>query len=179
MIKIAFVLIAIPMILIFIGVIKSNIGFFDIGKMIKEHLLLFKNCRYQYCVFYVFPAFIGVGIALIYKPDVFFVEQLNVVISILMAALLSIISIILSKEYKDLDDGSLIRVKKVIGETNNAVVFSVSVGILLMVINMLYLAICTKKNLSVFFCAMIFYLFIVLLLNILLITKRLSKLIEI
>ncbi|MCR5196511.1 MAG: hypothetical protein K6D38_09335 [Pseudobutyrivibrio sp.] len=175
--KIWIAVIFIPSILILKNMTSKNGSFLDLRKVIKNHFLLFKDCKYQYAVFYIYPVFIAAGIAYKFTPESSFMEQLNVVVSILLSALLAIMGILVSKSFNALQENQFERAKRILTETNNAIIFDVFIGIVLIIINLvLYTVDLTNMLWGQFLAGISYYLLIVMLLNILLIIKRLSNL---
>ena len=170
-------LIIIPCILIIQNLCAKNVSFIDLNKVFKEHMGIFKKNKYQYVIFYVYPLFISVGISYYFTPESSFMEQFNVVISILLSALLAIMSILINKDFSSVGIETKEKAKAILKETNNAIVFDIAIGILLVIVNLVLFTIDIGNAVWAKIVAGIsYYLFIVMLLNILLIIKRLSRL---
>ncbi len=151
----------------------------NLNNVIKAHLGLFSDCKYQYVVFYVYPALIAIGLSGVYNAESNVMEQLNIVVSSLLSALLAIMSIIISKDISQLDnEGMIERAKNVITVTNNAIIFDVLVGVFSMIINLLLFAYTPDNLFRRIVTVVSYYLLIVMLITLLLIIKRLSKLSE-
>ncbi len=174
---VAGLLILVPCLLIFHNLCDRNASFMNLNKVFKEHFGLFKKCKYQYVIFYVYPILVSVGICFYFTPKASFMEQFNVVVSILLSALLAIMSILISKDFSGLADDARNNAKAILCETNNAIIFDVSIGIMLIIVNLVLFTIDVENTLWAKVIAGIsYYLFIVMLLTILLIIKRLSRL---
>lgn len=177
--KIAMGLVVIPILLTLINMLRREASYISLGKVIKNHMSLFKQTKYQYVIFYIYPIFISIGIAYFTNPTDTFFEQENVVISILISALLAIMSILISKNYEDVEEEYLQNIKAVLKETINAIIFDVSIGAALMITNLIKITINIDCEIvQKIFAGVTYYLFIVMILTILLIIKRLGNLID-
>lgn len=110
---------------IFLSLIRKKDSFFNIRKVVKNHLSVFKSCLYQYVIFYVFPLFLAIGLALIYQAGQSFYSELSVVIGIILSILMAILSIISGYDFSNVkDEGQRKRANDVLKETINAIVFN-------------------------------------------------------
>lgn len=110
---------------IFLSLIRKKDSFFNIRKVVKNHLSVFKSCPYQYVIFYVFPLFLAIGLALIYQAGQSFYSELSVVIGIILSILMAILSIISGYDFSNVkDEGQRKRANDVLTETINAIVFN-------------------------------------------------------
>lgn len=173
------ILICSACVLLTISLFKKNDSFFNLREIFKQHFLLFRDARLQYLTFYVYPMILAVGISCFYIADATFYENLNVIVSILISMLLAIYSILAGKDIEKYDENRKVKIKTVIKETNNAITFSVVISIFLMFLSLVMVALgdIQYNILAMVFSILVYYLFIVLLLNILLIVKRLGKLV--
>lgn len=169
-------MILIPTLLLLCGMMRKNEGFFNLRKVFINHFLLFKRARLQYLNFYVFPLFIAIGIVNFFVPTEDYYSQQNVIISIFISSLLAILSIIDSKKY---EEERIEKIKIVLDETSNAIVFSVCLCVFLMIIS-LVMSIAQEMCMGVLrvIGAISIYFMIVILMNMLLIIKRLEELIR-
>lgn len=179
---------AVSVILICGSLFRKNESYFNLRSVVQRHFGLFKNCKFQYFVFYGFPLLLSVGLSMLYETNNTFFSELNVILSILVSILFAILSILCGYDYSSVADE---RQKKtataVLRDTVNAIVFTVALcvflllyGLVFSVVNMdsfnewVLVATVTKRIVS----GMAYYIFIVILLNLLLIIKHMSKLIE-
>lgn len=103
---------------IFLSLIRKKDSFFNIRKVVKNHLSVFKSCPYQYVIFYVFPLFLAIGLALIYQAGQSFYSELSVVIGIILSILMAILSIISGYDFSNVkDEGQRKRANDVLTET--------------------------------------------------------------
>lgn len=169
-------MIAIPALILLIGLFKKNENFFDLRNVFKSHFLLFKNSRLQYLNFYILPLIMAIGVSTFYVPGNEYYAQQNVILSIFISLLITILSIIVSKNY---GDEKREKVKVVLEETSNAIVFSVCLCVFLMVLSLIMIAINNiDKTLSFAVGVLSYYMLMIILLNMLLIIKRLERLIK-
>lgn len=174
---IAVVIIIVPCLLIIHNLCAKNASFIDLNKVFVEHFGLFSKSKYQYVIFYVYPLMISAGISYYFTPEASFMEQFNVVVSILLSALLAIMSILISKDLSGLQEDQREKAHAILKETNNAIIFDVAIGIVLIIFNLVLFTLDIGNALGAKIIAGIsYYLFIVMLMTILLIIKRLSKL---
>ena len=76
------VLMTISFFLISLGLFGSNSSFVELRKVFLEHMALFKNARYQYLVFYVYPLIMSIGISILYVAEKEMYKDITVVVSI-------------------------------------------------------------------------------------------------
>lgn len=177
-------LIAISVLFILISLLRKNESFFNLRSVIGTHLSLFKNCKSQYFIFYGLPLLFAVGLAMIYEAGEAFYSNLSVIVSILISMLLAVLSILTGKEYSSIsDDGQRNKVKQVVNETITAIIFDAILciflllyGLVMVVINDVSFDLDMIKRV---FAGISYYTFTVILLNLLLIVKRMSKIIDI
>lgn len=162
-----------------LGLLNKNNSFVDLNSVISSHFKLFKDSKKQYLVFYFWPLIMSIGVAFLYCADDIMYQNIIVVVSIFVSMLLAILSILTAKDYSKYDGERQERIKIVLKETNNAIVFCVFISILIIIISMIMLALASVENdvINKIVSAVVFYLMQVLMLNILLVVKRMSKLI--
>lgn len=182
------ILAAMSVILIFGSLLRKNESYFNLRSVIQRHFGLFKNCKFQYFVFYGFPLLLSVGLAILYEANNQFFSELNVILSILVSILFAILSILCGYDYSSVADE---RQKKnatdVLRDTVNAIVFTATLSVFLLLYGLVFSVVnmdsfnnwildatMTKQIVS----GMAYYIFTVILLNLLLIIKHMSKLIE-
>lgn len=173
-------LITVSMLLIITTLFSKKDTFFDLRNIFTKHLALFKDSKRQYLTFYIYPLLLAVGISIFYVADTDFYEGINVILSIFVSMLLAIFSILVSKDYSDLEETKKSKIKKVLEETNNAIIFTICLCIFLMIVGLIMIAIkslCAIVSMTI--ATVTYYLFLIILLNILLIIKRLGKLVQV
>lgn len=174
------VLIAISFFLITLGLFRRNSNFVELRKVFIEHMALFKNARYQYFIFYVYPLIMSIGISILYVAEKEMYRDITVAVSIFISMLLAILSIITTKDLSKYEPNQQQRIKEVIKETSNAIVFCTAISIFIICVSLIMTAIdfCKYQYFSRGVAIVIYYLLLVLLLNILLIVKRMGKLLS-
>ena len=177
-------LVGTSLMLMMVCLLRKNESFFNLRDIITKQLRLFQNCKSQYIIFYIFPLGFAVGLAMLYEAGDTFYSQLSVVVSILLSMLLTILSILTGKDYdsinsKDCKD----RIGVVIGETFTAIMFDSLLCISLLLYSLIMVVVdgisFDVKVLKCVFAGIAYYLFIVILLTLFLIVKRMCKIIEI
>ena len=165
--------------LISLGLFRGNSSFVELRKVFIEHMALFKNARYQYLVFYIYPLIMSIGISILYVAEKEMYKDITVVVSIFISMLLAILSIITTKDSSKYESNQQ-RIKAVIKETSNAIVFCTAISIFIICVSLIMTAIDFDKYqyLAKGVAVVIYYLLLVLLLNILLIVKRMGKLLS-
>ncbi len=174
--------------LICICLLRKNEAYFNLRKVIHEHLALFQNCKSQYLVFYGFPLTFAIGLAMLYEADTDFFSELSVILSIITSILFAILSILSGHDYSSVEDKrQKEKAEKVMRETLNAIIFS-SVLCVFLLLYGLTIAVASGASfewlpfdISVvkrIVSALAYYIFTVILLNLFLIIKHMSKLIE-
>lgn len=176
------------LLLIICILLKKQEPFFNFREIIKDHLCLFSNCKSQYFVFYVLPAFLGVGISLLFSANTAFFSHLGVVLSIILSMLLALLAILTSYDFSKFEDVEQRNTAEItVKQTINAILFCCIIGIMLLLIGFIVIAASGKSfdwipfNINIckiLISAFTYYLFIVVLLNLLLVIKNISKIIE-
>lgn len=162
---------------------KKNESFFNLYDIVKNHLYLFHDCPSQYIVFYSNPLLFAIGLALIYEAGETFYANLSVIISVLLSMLLAMLSILTQKSYALIaDDNQRDKIQQVTQETITAIVFDSLLCIFLLLYGLAMIVIdginFDNGVLKKFFSGIAYYNFVVILLNLLLIVKRMSRIIE-
>lgn len=176
------------LLLIICILLKKQEPFFNFREIIKDHLCLFSNCKSQYFVFYVLPAFLGVGISLLFSANTAFFSHLGVVLSIILSMLLALLAILTGYDFSKFEDVEQRNTAEItVKQTINAILFCCIIGIMLLLIGFIVIAASGKSfdwipfNINIckiLISAFTYYLFIVVLLNLLLVIKNISKIIE-
>ena len=162
---------------------RKNESFFNLRDVIKDHLGLFRNSKSQYVIFYISPLFFAVGLTMIYEAGETFYTNLSVIVSVLLSMLLAILSILTGKDYSSIeDDNQRKNIKRVTQETITAIVFDSMLCIFLLLYGLVMIVIdgvtFDAEVVKRIFAGIAYYNFAVMLLNLLLIVKRMSRIIE-
>lgn len=144
---------------------------------------MFHDCKSQYVVFYFSPLLFASGLALIYEAGETFYTNLSVIVSILLSMLLAILSILTGKDYSSIADSyQRDNIQDVTQETITAIVFDTLLCIFLLLYGLVMIIIDgVSFNTGIIkrvFAGIAYYSFSVTLLNLLLIVKRMSRIIE-
>lgn len=162
---------------------RKNESFFNLRDVIKDHLGLFRNSKSQYVIFYISPLLFAVGLSMIYEAGETFYINLSVIVSVLLSMLLAILSILTGKDYSSIeDDNQRKNIKRVTQETITAIVFDSMLCIFLLLYGLVMIVIdgvaFDAEVVKRIFAGIAYYSFAVMLLNLLLIVKRMSRIIE-
>lgn len=180
--NIGFILIIVAIIPVIISIFHEHKGFFNIKTVILEHFKMFKNCKSQYVVFYGSPLLLSVGLAFIYDAQDDFYNNLSVIISIILSMLFAVLAILSSYDYSN-TSGNAANILKVVNETINSIVFETMICVFLLLYGMIVIIIhdVTPTNIIVNKCltGVSCFFFTVLLLDLLVVIKRMSKIIKI
>ena len=163
-------------IVLLFSLLQKNSNFLDIRFVFIQHFKVFKRNYLQLISIFLVPALFAIGIARIRCVDKDVLNNLNIVLSILTAMFFSILSILstLTKENKSEKYQQLLK------ETFTSTLFEVILCLLLLVISFMALFI-GNYEVSVVLTitsAVIYYLALVAILNILAIIKRIKVLFD-
>ena len=192
---IGYILIIIAIIPILFSFHNEHRSFFNIKTVIKDHLKIFKDCKSQYFIFYGSPLLLSVGLALIYDAQDNFYDNLSVIISIILSMLFAVLAILSNYDYSEKkDDDSETaeenhnrtttneKVLKIVNETTDSIMFETMICVFLLIYGMIVvivrgvmpLNVIVNKILTGISC----FLFTVLLLDLLIVVKRMTKIIK-
>lgn len=174
--------------MIFICMMRKKEDFFNIRKTLCDHLKIFKYCPSKYWIFYGLPLLFSVGLALIYKAGSGFYTELSVILGIILSMLFAILSILTSQDYSTVNDETQKRkAKRVLKTTTNAIVFDSILSLFLMLYGLVIIVLSGIKTIEIPFntdilktvaSCIAYYVFTIILLNLLFIVKQMSKIIE-
>ena len=183
-------LVIISALLIFFCLLRRKEDFFNVRKTIVDHIKVFKSCPSKYLIFYGFPMFFSVGLAMIYDAGASFYSELSVVLGIILSMLFAILSILSNQDYANVkDETQKNKAKKVLKQTTNAIVFDSILSLFLMLYGLVMIVLGGLKINAVdmmidltiiksFLSGIAYYIFTVILLNLLFIVKQMGKIIE-
>ena len=92
---------------------------------------LFRGNISQYMTFYLYPFFLALGISIIYTAEITMYQNVIVVVSIFVSMLFAMLSMLISKNYQGYSQEQKERIKAVLKETNNAILFCVFICIMI------------------------------------------------
>lgn len=185
MIKIiGFALIIIAFLIIFVSICSRRQNFFNIREIIRAHIALFDRCRSQYIVFYGAPLLLSVGLALIYNPTTIFYDSISVIISIILSILLAVLAIITSFDYSNYtNESTRLKILNVVKETTNAIMFETIICVLLLLYGMVVVVVQDVVTINTIvnriLTGVTVFLFSVLILDLLIVVKRISRIIDV
>ena len=141
----------------------------------------------KYFVFYFFPLLLSIGLSLLVTVNTAFFSHLGVVLSIILSMLLALMSILTNYDYSIIENQKQKeKLKVVVKQTTNAIIFSCIIGILMLLIGFVVIAV-SDKNISwipidlnlckILLSVFTYYGLCVILLTLLLIIKNLTKII--
>lgn len=165
--NIAFSLIILSLVILFIYGIKRNNNFINIFKIIADHFKIFDGAKKHIIVLYVVPILTATGISIVYTFSNSMVEAIMVVISVVISALLAFQGGILNIESNKKDE----RKKAILEETNASINFTVLINIILVFFMLIYIAI-SNSIFRIIFTAIITYIVLITFLTIMIIIKR-------
>lgn len=162
---------------IFLNMIRKNNNFFDLRGVIKGHYNIFKGNRIQQLNFLVIPLLLSYAILQIKFIDKDIINNINIVLSIFLSMFFAILSILCSLPKKS---GVSDDYNKLAKETFNTVMFECILCILILVISFIVLFINVfESSLSIKITSfIIYYLILVVILNIFIVIKRLKVLFD-
>lgn len=171
-------------IMILCCLLRKDEPFFNLRKVISEHLGLFKNCPSQYIVFYGIPLLFAVGLSMIYQAGAAFYSELSIVLGILLSMLLAMMSILSGYDFSTIQDEKQ-RKKGIEGvkQAVNAILFDSMLIIGLLLYGLTIIVVSGSTLPSVLYSikpvasGLAYYIFFVILLNLVLIIKHLSNLV--
>lgn len=181
-------LIAVSLLLISIGLFHKKEDFFNLRDIVKNHFTIFKDSKMNYVVFYVLPALFATGLSLLYSAATEFYTELSVILGILLSVLLTILSILSNYDFSTVtDEIQKEKAKEVVEQTINAITFSALLCIFLLLYNLTLIIVRSYDfswitwDLSIIkaaVSAIAYYVFAVICLNLLLVVKQMSKIIQ-
>lgn len=180
-------LVVISIFFIALSLLRKKDTFFNLRKVIIDHLKLFKDCKAQYFVFYGLPLVFSVGLAILYTAGATFYSELSVILGILLSMMLAILSILSGFDFSHRSEAENNRAYKVVNETINAIIFDSVLCIFLMIYGLIIIVLegasLPKLPINVAIIKAIlsgaaYYIFTVILLNLLLIIKHMSNIIK-
>ena len=158
---------------------KTN-RFINVGDIFKAYFRIFNRNYPQIISIFILPILFSFGLSVFYTASLSFYENILVVVSIIDAILFGVISVLLGINLKNKNDTVQKRAKNVINETISVITFSVLVSITIMLETLIAIAVCAMKikAVSMVFTGGTFYLFVVLIINLMMVVKRMSKLVN-
>ena len=147
-------------------------NFFDIKKIFIDHFKIFNGNYLQLFSVYITPIFIALNIALKQQVTKDTLEGINLIITVLTSMFFAIISILCSVDFKQKKE----KYKKLVEETFNSTLFEIICCLLLLFASFILIFINKYDNtyLLKFASTFIYYLLMIVILNIFIILKRIK-----
>lgn len=170
------VLYVISGLLLLLCLVQKNSNFLDVRTIFIQQFRVFKNSPLQFIGIFVVPLFLSIATVRIRVIDKDIVNNINIVLSILIAMFFSMLSVLsaFNRKQENREYNQLLK------ETFNAVMFECILGIVLLVISFIELFINSFINngFQEIISAVIYYLVMVVVLNIFVIIKRMKVLFD-
>lgn len=161
---------------ILLSLFLKNSNFLDVRFIISQHFKVFDSNRLQLVSIFIVPLFLAIGITMVKCVDRDILNNLNIVLSIIIAMYFSVLSILsaFSKENKSEN------YQKLLKETFNSTVFEAILCLLLLVVSftILFIGYYSKSIALYIVSVIIYYLSIVITLNTLVVIKRIKVLFD-
>ena len=152
-------------------------NFLDIRKMFIQHFDIFKGNWIQFIGIFVSPFFLSIAIVGVKCVDAAIINNLNIVLSILIAMFFSVLSILCT-----FFDGKskTVKYKNLMKETFNSTIFEIIICLFILLVSFitLFRNDFTDNNMLKIVSGIIYYFSIVAVLNILVIIKRVKALFD-
>ena len=167
------------------SLLRKEEPFFNLRDIIKAHKQLIRGSEILFCIL---PMCFAVGLSLLYTAGAQFYTEISVILGIFLSMLLASLSILSNYGFStDKDASQREKGKKVVRQTINAIMF-VSLLCVFLLLSGLTIIVLSSGDFSwipismniikAIVSAIAYYLFSVILLNLLLIVKQMSKIIE-
>lgn len=155
--------------------LQRNGNFIDFKGIFTEHLKVVLGNKLQFIGIFLVPVYLSVNIAVHKTIESTIVENLNIVLSIFLSMLFAFLSVLTA--FGTINNPLY---KKVLNETFNSVLFEIFIGFSLLMMNflVLFLGIENDSKITFFSSVMVYYLFLVMLLNVFVVLKRIKILFE-
>jgi len=167
--------IIIPLLIMVLSTFRKYNNYFDVRRILREQYNMFKNSISTLIIIYILPIIIVIGIVRVKFIDTDIVNNINVVISILIAMFFSVMSIIINFENKKSEN-----YKRTLKETNNTIMFEILLSVFTLICTFIYMFIESVENQIILgiISFIIYYLTIVIIINIFIVMKRMYILYE-
>ena len=155
---------------------RKNNNFLDVRIIVKNYFVLFSKCKGQCIIIWGVQIIISISIAIIQVIDSRLLNNLNVILSILITMLCSVLSIlcVFNKYEKN------VQYKQLKEQTFNTVLFEIILCIWLLLISLILLFVFKYNNVIgvKVFSGIIYYFTMIILLNFFMVLKRIKVLFE-
>ena len=167
------------------SLLRKEEPFFNLRDIIKAHKQLIRGSEILFCIL---PLCFAVGLSLLYTAGAQFYTEISVILGIFLSMLLASLSILSNYDFSTVKDASQReKGKKVVRQTINAIMFDSLLCVFLLLYGLTIIVLSSgdfswipisMNIIKAIVSAIAYYLFSVILLNLLLIVKQMSKIIE-
>ena len=178
-------LVFISLAVMILSLLRKEEPFFNLRDIIKAHKQLIRGSEILFCIL---PMCFAVGLALLYTAGAQFYTEISVILGIFLSMLLASLSILSNYDFSTVKDASQReKGKKVVRQTINAIMFDSLLCVFLLLYGLTIIVLSSgdfswipisMNIIKAIVSAIAYYLFSVILLNLLLIVKQMSKIIE-
>lgn len=178
-------LVFISLAVIIFSLLRKEEPFFNLRDIIKAHKQLIRGSEILFCIL---PMCFAVGLSLLYTAGAQFYTEISVILGIFLSMLLASLSILSNYDFSTVKDASQReKGKKVVRQTINAIMFDSLLCVFLLLYGLTIIVLSSgdfswipisMNIIKAIVSAIAYYLFSVILLNLLLIVKQMSKIIE-
>ena len=181
----ALLLVFISLAVMIFSLLRKEEPFFNLRDIIKAHKQLIRGSEILFCIL---PMCFAVGLSLLYTAGAQFYTEISVILGIFLSMLLASLSILSNYDFSTVKDASQReKGKKVVRQTINAIMFDSLLCVFLLLYGLTIIVLSSgdfswipisMNIIKAIVSAIAYYLFSVILLNLLLIVKQMSKIIE-
>ncbi len=171
------ILFLVSILILILNFFSRNNNFFDVRGVFKQHFAIFLGAPFQIVVFFITPLLISIGIVLIKTIDKDIINNINIVLSIFISMFFAMLSILTGIEKKA---GNNSEYNDLLKETFNTIIFENILCLVILVISFVQLFI-NDYTVSLYLkiaSFIIYYLIIVVVLNIFVVIKRVKVLFD-
>ena len=178
-------LVLISSVIMIFSLLRKEEPFFNLQDIIKAHKHLVRGSEILFCII---PLCFAVGLSLLYTAGAQFYTEISVILGIFLSMLLASLSILGNYDFSTVTDANQReKGKKVVRETINAIMFDAILCVFLLLYGLIIIVLSggdyswipiSMNIIKTAVSAVAYYLFVVILLNLLLIVKQMSKIIE-
>lgn len=178
-------LVLISSVIMIFSLLRKEEPFFNLQDIIKAHKHLVRGSEILFCII---PLCFAVGLSLLYTAGAQFYTEISVILGIFLSMLLASLSILSNYDFLTVTDANQReKGKKVVRETINAIMFDAILCVFLLLYGLIIIVLSggdyswipiSMNIIKTAVSAVAYYLFVVILLNLLLIVKQMSKIIE-
>ena len=178
-------LVLISSVIMIFSLLRKEEPFFNLQDIIKAHKYLVRGSEILFCII---PLCFAVGLSLLYTAGAQFYSEISVILGIFLSMLLASLSILSNYDFSTVTDANQReKGKKVVRETINAIMFDAILCVFLLLYGLIIIVLSggdyswipiSMNIIKTAVSAVAYYLFVVILLNLLLIVKQMSKIIE-